>query len=452
MARDAPTNLLRQLVKERRWRTYETFKHHFEGAARELAKHEEPQIAMQSVSRTQYERWLRGDVATYPLQMSARILEHMFGRRVEQLFGPVEAVPATPASTFTTASPGLDLHDLESEITMSGHESSEHAANAARAVDDTSIEGLQEEIARIARRFPMTPAYTSFSEAKRVRDTAYELLDRTGRPSQEADLYLAAGQACGILATSAFDLGYTDAAADQARSAFVYGRMIGHAGLCAWALGMRALICYWSERAYEALDLINKGLALAPQGTPVRRLRGIQARAFAHVGDHEGAAQAARLAREQAESTPRDLIHDQIGGEFSFDHARLARCLGSAYILLGDADPAIHEAQTALELYAALPEAARMPKVITEAHIDLAHGYLLQGSLDAAEDTLRPVFDLQPPQRIEGITSRLSSLRSYLTRSTELRGARTAIALGREIEDFTAHSASGLVPAITPGS
>ena len=88
MARDAPNNLLRQLVNERRWRTYETFKHHFEGAARELAKHEEPQIAMQSVSRTQYERWLRGDVATYPQPNSARVLEHMFGRHVEQLFGP----------------------------------------------------------------------------------------------------------------------------------------------------------------------------------------------------------------------------------------------------------------------------------------------------------------------------------------------------------------------------
>jgi tetratricopeptide (TPR) repeat protein len=450
MAVAEPT-VLRHLVGERRWRTYEVFVHHFETAARELAGADQPVSANTTVSRSQYERWLRGDISTRPHSGAALILEHLFGIGVDDLLGPARDYPRDqpPAADSTSST----LLSLEREIAVTAHESSEHAAYAAACtVEDTSIEQLQDDLVGVARRYPGVSPVKSWAEAKRVRDLALAMLDRTGRPAQESDLYLTVGESCGILAAVSFDLGYTDAAAEQARSTFIYGRMIGHNGLCSWALGMRALIGYWSGRPLESLDLVGKGLSIAPAGTPVLRLRAIQARAYAHLGDDSGATEAARLAHAEREADYEpDELHDRIGGEFSFDDARLARCLASAYVSLGLADPAIHEAQGALDLYAARPEAARMPKVEIEAHIDLAHAYFLKGSLDAASETLASVFDLEPEERVEGVVSRLISVRSVLSRP-QFRSYRPALELAVRIEVFAAESAGRIVPAISARS
>jgi hypothetical protein len=235
---------------ERGWLPYDTFRRHFESTAGQMAAEgDEPRLATLTVSRTQFLRWLGGNVTRAPYPLASRVLEHMFRVSVTQLLAPTPshgAVSAGDSHRF-----GTILNDLESEIIMSGHESSEHAASAARSVDDTSIEQLQEDIAQIARRYPFHDVYQSFAGARRVRDLAYSLLDRTAAPAQEADLYMVVGQACGILATAVFDLGYPETAAEHARSAFVYGKMIGHSGLCSWSLGMRALICYWNKRPYE---------------------------------------------------------------------------------------------------------------------------------------------------------------------------------------------------------
>lgn len=228
--------------------------------------------------------------------------------------------------------------------------------------------------------------------------------------------------------------------------------MIGHTGLCAWAFGMRALIGYWCGRPLEALDLVAKGLTITPPGTPALRLRAIQTRAHAHLGDSTAAREAARLAHVESEANAEaDDLHDRIGGEFSFDDARLARCLASAYVVLGLADAAIGEAERALTLYAARPAAARMPKVEAEAHIELAHAHLIKGSLDAARQTLADVFDMAPEARVEGIISRLIGVRGVLTRPP-FRTSRPALDLASHIEVFAAESAGHLVPALPAGS
>lgn len=447
----AEPTALRRLVGERRWRTYEVFRQHFATAASELAAAGQPLLGTTSISRTQYERWLRGDVATRPHSGAALILEHMFGVSVDILLGPARDHPSDERLTGNDAT--TTLLSLEREIAMTAHESSEHAGfAAARTVEDSSIEQLQDDIATVARRYPSVSPVASWVEAKRVRDLALAMLDRTGRPAQESDLYLTVGEACGILAAVSFDLGYTDAAAEQARSTFIYGRMIGHAGLCTWAYGMRALIGYWSGRPLEALDLVAKGLSIAPHGTPALRLRAIQARAHAHLGDSTAAHDAARsaYAEREAVSDPDDL-HDRIGGEFSFDDARLARCLASAYVVLGQADPAISEAERALALYATRPAETRMPKVEAEAHIDLAHAHLIKGSLDAASQTLVTVFELSPEERVEGVTNRLLGVRAVLSRPP-FRASLPALDLASHIEAFAAESAGRLVPALSAGS
>lgn len=82
------------------------------------------------------------------------------------------------------------------------------------------------------------------------------------------------------------------------------------------------------------------------------RLHCIEARALSHLGDAsetERAIGAAHDARAAADG--RGDPHDEIGGEFSFDEARQARCNGSAYVTLGDAEAAIRATGRAIEAF-----------------------------------------------------------------------------------------------------
>lgn len=343
------------------------------------------------------------------------------------------------------------LQDLNSEIAMAAYESREHAAHiASQIVDENSIEHLHDDLADVARRYPASSPLESFVAARRTRDRALSLLDRTSRPVQETELYLAVGRCCGILASASFDLGHTEAAAEQARSAFVYGRMIGDHSLCAWALGFRALIGNWSGRPLEALDLVSKGLALAPAGTPAARLHAIAARAHAHLGNSNAASDAARHAVAEGElGAPPDELHDRIGGEYSFDAARTARCLGTAYLQLAMAEPARQQAQHVLDLYTSGPGTNQLPKIEAEARIDLAHAHVMSRSLDAAAATLTPVFDIVPGKRVHGVTGRLLDVRRALT-AAPLGRARQAQELGARIEAFSLDSAHA--PELPPTS
>jgi len=78
--------LLRALVRERHWQRFETFETQFMRAAAELAAAErEPALARITVSRRQFERWYSGKVKTVPHPDACRVLEHMFGYKVDRL-------------------------------------------------------------------------------------------------------------------------------------------------------------------------------------------------------------------------------------------------------------------------------------------------------------------------------------------------------------------------------
>lgn len=224
--------------------------------------------------------------------------------------------------------------ELRRELAEAAHESSQHAGMAtSRVVDEASIEQVHEDIARAARAYARSSPLDSYKEAKRIWNQARLILDRTGRPGQESDTYLALGEACGLLSMASFDLRSKDAASAQARSAWMYGRHIGHTPLSAWARGTQALIDYWSGRFDGAVNKVGHALTIAPPGTATVRLRAIQARAFSHLQAPVQAADAAAAARQELEAAhPDDELHDRIGGEFSFDQARLTRCLATAHV------------------------------------------------------------------------------------------------------------------------
>ena len=501
---ERPT-LLRVLVGERHWQKYEIFRRQYENAANDLAtKDNDPRLRGLSIAKRQFERWLVGKLKTRPYPDHCRVLEHLFGRSIDELLAPVaqepvpgelhtgqhdrsasERIPSSvnvisvPPPTPALASdspPPRDAsgghrgfrhatwgdrrerdplepyaEEITRELTMAAHESSEHAGFVASyRLEPMTLEQLHDDVIQVARHYARTPPLHVYGDAKRVRNRGFELLEWTKRTEQEDDLYLLIGQACGLLASVSFDLGNRDAATEQARSAWIYGKHIGHHGVCAWARGMQALIAYWSGRPLEALRFVREAQEYAPPGTPLVRLRSIEARAWAHLGDlaeTTRAIQAAQDAREQAPGP--DDLHDSIGGEFGFDEARQARCNGSAYLELGAAEPAIGETRRAIELFADLPPEQRWFKVEVQAHVDLSAAHLLNSELDGARQALVPVFAVPPELRIEGLTQRLGRVRALLVRSP-FRRSQEARQLGERIEDFTVNAAGHMLPAALP--
>jgi hypothetical protein len=286
---ERPT-LLRMLVGQRHWQKYEIFRRQYENAANDLAtKANDPGLRGLSIAKRQFERWLAGNLKTKPYPDHCRVLEHLFDRSIDELLAPVTQEPEhqalltrrhglpvmgapPPAPTTVAGSPpswnatgehsdlghalgtlrrrkSLEVsgEEITRELSMTAHESSEHAGFvAARRLEPVTLEQLHDDVIQIARHYAHTPPLLVYGDAKRLRDRGFELLEWTRRTEQEDDLYLLIGQACGLLASVSFDLGNRDAATEQARSAWIYGRHIGHHGLCAWARGMQALIAYWS--------------------------------------------------------------------------------------------------------------------------------------------------------------------------------------------------------------
>src|SRR6266542_1703689 len=86
----ARPTLLRVLVAQRHWQKYETFATQYARASSELAvRDQDPRLRRLSITKRQYERWLAGTLKTKPYPDHCRVLEHLFGRPVEELLSPV---------------------------------------------------------------------------------------------------------------------------------------------------------------------------------------------------------------------------------------------------------------------------------------------------------------------------------------------------------------------------
>ena len=177
------------------------------------------------VSERQLKRWLAGGAPT-PRAVACRVLEAWFGEPVERLLGP-------PDQIATVDGAGGDV------VAEAGRRSVEHAIDAASALDPSALEHLHAAAQRAAHACLITPPLEMLTDLVQLRDTVYVQLDRTHKPRQQAELYLLAGQVCGLLSSVSFDLGHPGVAEEQARAAHTYGSVIDHPSLCAWA---RALL------------------------------------------------------------------------------------------------------------------------------------------------------------------------------------------------------------------
>jgi tetratricopeptide (TPR) repeat protein len=349
--------------------------------------------------------------------------------------------------------PELDalLHMSERALIMAAaHESSEHAGWAETTnVGEATLEQLDADVFRIANDYVHVPPLPMVVEMLRVRRRVYRLLDGHQKPADTSHLYLLAGTLCGLMANASTDLGYYDAAGEQARAGWAYAELSGHNGLRAWTRGMQALIEYWSERPRQAARLAQGAHRWADAPTAKIRLFNIEARMWSRLGNLEETNRCVRAAAEVRESSDaEDMLHDEVGGVFGFNEAKSHYYAGATYIHLGQADPALQETDRAIELYTRGPANQRSYGAESLARIDSAMAYLLRGSLDGAIDALQPVLSLPVDKRIAQLDERLTGIRHRIAYPA-FRNAQEAHDLDERIEEFCLSTAARDLPPTT---
>lgn len=157
------------------------------------------------------------------------------------------------------------------------------------------------------------------------------------------------------------------------------------------------------------------------------------------LGGRDEATTALNSSSDKLDVSGNDTLMDEIGGEFGFDRARHALCIGASYVLLGNARLAEAGATRALELFDARPPHERWNAGTLAARVDLGAARVLGADLAGTEEALAPVLILKPEWRTEALSNRITKLGRAL-RAARYRGATEASRIGEAIEDFTANS------------
>ncbi|WP_216911623.1 helix-turn-helix domain-containing protein [Nocardia noduli] len=336
-------------------------------------------------------------------------------------------------------------------IMAAAHEASDHAGRAESTnVGATTLDQLDADVMRIANDYVSIPPVPMMVEMLRVRRRVYRLLEGHQRPADTGHLYLLAGTLSGLLANASTDLGYYDAAGEQARAAWAYAELCGHNGLRAWTRGMHALIEYWSERPRRAVLLAQSGQEFAESATAKVRLHNIEARIWSKIGSASDTERCVRAADDAREIGEIDDLHDAIGGVFGFNDAKAQYYAGATYIHLGLAEPALAATGRAIDLYANGPSEQRSYGAESLARVDCAAAHLINGSLDGASAALHPVLGLDEDKRIAQLEERLIGVRRRIA-APAFRDASEARFLDERIEEFCGSTAAkGIPPGNSP--
>ncbi|WP_258038042.1 MULTISPECIES: hypothetical protein [unclassified Streptomyces] len=434
--------LLQLLTWERGW-TYARFRREYEKAAKEIsaAAGEPPSTA--TVEEQTYRRWTGGKVRGLPNPPAPEILEYMFGHSARALLSAPPSKEPPPGAGFVSTI-------NESDLAMTARDAASHAGDAASlSVPDMTLDQLDDDIVSLAREYSRTSPFEVYRRAKELLSIAQSMLERTQVPRQRERGYLAAGQSAAMLSAICFDLGSLPAAVSLSRTAALYGQVIEHGPLQAYAHGALAFLSYWGGRPAEAVRLIRTAQQFGGLGdTAMTRLFVIEGRAHGHLGDHAAAQRAIRNTLEQG-SGSRDELHDDVGGEFGFPSDRVAMSNATTYLLLRDADGAEEAAEQALQLLDAKPENQRPLLISTQTYVDLARARLLRGELDGVQAALEPAFSVPAEWRGAGTLERMAAVRAGLAHA-DFRAATEAIELGERIEDFTAAASAQRLTATPP--
>ncbi|MEW1660629.1 MULTISPECIES: hypothetical protein [unclassified Streptomyces] len=407
--------LLRYLLDEREWRDREAFLPHFKKAARELAKFEgNPSLATLEPAKTTFEAWYYGQ--RRPQRDPRRVLVHMFGYSIDRLWSeiPAGAAPETAGPLFGTSltdpgaeTPGTSLHEMRRTGAMAARRAMEFALGAEREqVGEETLGYLSDEVQRIVEEYPRVPLARVWDDLARAQDQAFRLLE-TGRvrPSQSRDLHFMATVLSFLMAKGSHDMGESKTAMAQARAAGFCARQSEHKGLIALVDGLKSLIAYWANKPEDALHYARTGAAECTRlrGTVSVWMPGLEARAAALLGDADTVRQANQKAENLRERVEPDDL-DAIGGLLTYPENKQLYYHVESEVLLGNGDERLVTlAERAVTGFSNRDDPAWAFGDLAGAQCNLALVRLRAGKLDGAAEAIRPVLDLAPNLRNNGI-------------------------------------------------
>ncbi|MEU1403726.1 XRE family transcriptional regulator [Streptomyces sp. NPDC005728] len=355
---------------------------------------------------------------------------------------------AVSASTAPVASPPAPEPVLEPTGSDLVHLAADESASWAQwaeasNVGDIAMEQLMAETSTLASDYLTSDPVALFHRTRRLRDRVFALLEGHQFPRQSADLYVAAGYLCGLLAWMSSDLGQLRDADTQGRTAWLCAELGGHNDLRAWVLSTRSKVAFWDGRLREAINFARRGATYSTTGSVAVLLACQEADAWSQLGA-KGEALAALGRAEEARSA--ETGYDEVGGIFACQPARQENYAAGVHLRVGQPANALRAADAAL----ALLSVQRVRAYGTEAqiHISQAAAHLATGEAEGALEALAPVLALPPDHRMAPVTSRLNELSSGIGR-THASGAG-AIGLRLAIEEFCVDSAPHHL-ALSPG-
>jgi transcriptional regulator with XRE-family HTH domain len=409
------TTLLRALAIERRWHRFKTFEAQFQRAARELAERDrDPHLAKLTISSRQWERWNAGNIKTEPHPDAARVLEHMFGYPVPQLFSTNQLSDSTNADDATEA----DARNLIAWV-------------EATNISDDVIDYLAKAGVTAAEDHISVPPTTMLPKVRQLHALIATVLQGgKQRLNQTRELLRLDAELLAHLCQLHGDV-HSD------RTAFACGRaaiaLADEAGSSpAAAFSAQAHIARWRGRHAEAAELAAEGLRRGGP-TSLRTLLAYQeATAAAAAGDRRRAHAAiacaeaidnSEAARDSIWSCPpdRQALY-RVGVELSLGRPRESLQLA---------------ANTALWQ-------SRLPRAFgTWAHfqIAVAKAHLMLGSVEGAAEQLTPVLSLSEEYRLATLVEHLMTI-DLLLRQPAFDRSVSAATLHAQIAQFREHSAS----------
>lgn len=285
---------------------------------------------------------------------------------------------------------------------------------------------------------------TALAGALQVRSWLAPLRAHGGvSAAQIRELYLLEGAACLLLASVSHDFGESAAGMLHAEAASRFAECAGHAELRGWVLCTKAMIELWRGRPHSVLH--HAAGAIAGGQSYARRLRGLETRALAQLGQTTEAA--ARLRQESDEPSADGAAElTDLGAMFTFPEGRQKYYSAVSHALLSDHRRA-EEYTLALGFTQHPPSGADAWPIswaLARSHLALAR--LGSGSgPDGAAEALAPVLALAEGQRINQLAQVFQAVADLLNRPG-LRRDATATLLHDQIRDFLARTANRTEP------
>jgi hypothetical protein len=297
------------------------------------------------------------------------------------------------------------------------------------------IQHLQAEAARLAVAAAQEPLPAVVTGLVNLQDISLSLLGRQHRPDQQRDLYMIASLASALMVKAGVDVGDHGSAMTQARTGLLCAQRAGHTGLAARIISWQSVSAYWAGQSRQAVGYSQQAASLEAKGYEGIFASAVEARAHAVLGDRDATVRAITHMREAADQRQATDL-DSFGGLFVFAVHHQAHFTAEAHVLL---DPSGCAAATATDeaiaLMAATPLQGRYFAGDAGASVLQAITRVADGDLDAAQQSLAPVFELPADCRNRTTVLNMMRVHSHLG-ARESRSPGLARDLREQIKQF----------------